>query len=143
VILVDSWAWIALACEDDQYHETASEEHTRLKKKRRAYATTNFVLNEVITCLYRRQQPDHACAFLKSVFEAADRGALRLIEITADQFRRAWRMRQKYDDKPDISFVDFTSMIAMQDLDITEIFSGDAHFEHVGLGFQLRPSRST
>jgi len=48
-------------------------------------------------------------------------------------------MRQKFHDKPDISFVDFTSMVVMQDLGITEVFGGDAHFQQVGLGFSLVP----
>jgi predicted nucleic acid-binding protein len=55
------------------------------------------------------------------------------------QFRRAWQHRQKYHDKPDISFVDFTSMAVMQDLGISDIFTGDAHFTHVNLGFRLYP----
>jgi len=37
-------------------------------------------------------------------------------------------MRFKYHDKLDISFVDFTSMVVMQDLGISEVFTGDAHF---------------
>ena len=36
-----------------------------------------------------------------------------------------------------MNFVDFTSMVVMQDLGIVEVFTGDAHFLHVGLGFQL------
>jgi predicted nucleic acid-binding protein len=48
-------------------------------------------------------------------------------------------MRQKYNDKPDISFVDFTSMVVLPDLGITEVFTGDAHFRQVNLGFQLVP----
>ena len=48
-------------------------------------------------------------------------------------------MRQKYQDKPGISFVDFTSMIVMQDLGIGDVFTGDAHFQQVGLGFRLLP----
>jgi predicted nucleic acid-binding protein len=48
-------------------------------------------------------------------------------------------MRQKYADKPDISFVDFTSMVVMQDLGITDVFSGDQHFEQVNLGLRLVP----
>ena len=45
----------------------------------------------------------------------------------------------QYHDKPDISFVDFTSMVVMQDLGITDVFSGDRHFLQVNLGFQLVP----
>jgi predicted nucleic acid-binding protein len=48
-------------------------------------------------------------------------------------------MRQKYHDKPDISFVDFTSMVVMQDLGIVDVFTGDGHFHQVGLGFRLVP----
>lgn len=45
----------------------------------------------------------------------------------------------KYHDKPDISFVDFTSMVVMQDLGIQDVFTGDAHFRQVNLGFRLVP----
>jgi predicted nucleic acid-binding protein len=48
-------------------------------------------------------------------------------------------MRQKYHDKPGISFVDFTSMVVMQDLGIVDVFTGDDHFRQVNLGFQLHP----
>jgi len=62
-----------------------------------------------------------------------------LVHVSPQQFRRAWQLRQKYQDKPDISFVDFTSMVVMQDLGIVEIFTGDTHFQYVGLGFRLIP----
>lgn len=35
--------------------------------------------------------------------------------------------------------VDFTSIVVMRDLGITDVFTGDAHFLHVGLGFHLVP----
>jgi len=68
-----------------------------------------------------------------------DAGDYQLIHVSPNQFRDAWQLRQKYEDKPDISFVDFTSMVVMQDLDISEVFTGDAHFRQVNLGFQLYP----
>jgi len=48
-------------------------------------------------------------------------------------------MRQRFHDKPDISFVDFTSFVVMQELGITDVFTGDAHFKQVNLGFHLFP----
>jgi predicted nucleic acid-binding protein len=68
-----------------------------------------------------------------------DAGTYQLVHVSPQQIRRAWDLRQKYHDKPDISFVDFTSMVVMQDLGLTDIFTGDAHFRQVGLGFQLFP----
>lgn len=139
MIFVDTWAWVALAVDNDQYHATAVKQHRSLKKKRRAYVTTDYVLSEVITHLYRKQVPAEAERFVRGLLEAAAKGAHQLIHVSPHQFHRAWAMRQKYDDKPDISFVDFTSMVVMQDLGITDVFTGDHHFLQVNLGFQLVP----
>ncbi len=68
-----------------------------------------------------------------------DAGVYVLVTLSPQQFRRAWQLRQKYHDKPDISFVDLTSMVVMQDLGITEVFTGDAPFLHVGMGCQPVP----
>jgi predicted nucleic acid-binding protein len=139
MIFVDTWAWIALALKRDQYHRAAKAQHYLLRQARRQYVTTNFVLSEVIAHLYTTLTAAQAQAFVNSLLVAADAGTHLLVHLSPQQFRRAWQMRQKYHDKPDISFVDFTSMVVMQDLGITEIFTGDAHFRHVGLGFHLVP----
>ena len=139
MIFVDTWAWVALAVDGDQYHAAAERQHRLLEKRRRRYVTTDFVLGEVITHLYRIQVPAEAQEFILALVEAADNGVHQLVHISPRQFRRAWEMRQKYDDKPDISFVDFTSMVVMQDLGISDVFTGDAHFQHVNLGFRLFP----
>ena len=74
-----------------------------------------------------------------AVLGKVDAGDYLLVHVSPAQFRNAWQLRQKYNDKPDISFVDFTSMVVMQDLQITDVFSGDSHFRQVNLGFQLHP----
>ena len=137
MILVDTWAWVALAAKRDQHHRRAKAVHQRLQRSRRRYVTTNFVLSEVIAHLYTTLTPEQAESFVNAVLAAVDAGMYQIVHVSADQFRRAWELRRKYRDKPDISFVDFTSMVVMQDLGITEVFTGDAHFLHVGLGFQL------
>lgn len=142
MILVDTWAWVALAVDNDQYHAAAKRQHHLFSGQRRRYVTTDFVLSEVVTHLYRKQFPAEAQAFVNAILAAADAGTHHLVHVSPDQFRRAWQVRQKYGDKPDISFVDFTSMIVMQDLGIADVFTGDAHFEQIGLGFRLVPSRA-
>jgi predicted nucleic acid-binding protein len=137
MILIDTWAWVALAAKRDQHHRRAKAAHKRLQRSRRLYVTTNFVLSEVIAHLYTTLTSEQAEAFVNALLAAVDEGTFHLVHVSADQFRRAWELRRKYDDKPDISFVDFTSMVVMQDLGITEVFTGDAHFLQVGLGFHL------
>jgi predicted nucleic acid-binding protein len=61
------------------------------------------------------------------------------VHVTPDVFDRAWQMRRHYADKPDISFVDFTSFVVMQELGIADVFTGDDHFRKVGLGFRPLP----
>jgi predicted nucleic acid-binding protein len=138
-IFVDTWAWIALASDDDQFHSAATDQHRRLKRKHRRYVMTDFVLSEVITHLYRKQDAAQAEAFLQGLWESFDHDIHKLMHVSEVQLRQAWQLRRKYDDKPDISFVDFTSMVVMRDLGISEVFTGDAHFEQVGMGFRLVP----
>lgn len=139
MIFVDTWAWIALAVDRDQYHALARQHHRRLRQTRRRYVTTDLVFSELVTHLYRNQAPGEAQAFANSLLDAADAGTCQWVHVSPQQFRRAWEMRQKYHDKPRISFVDFTSFVVMQDLGISDVFTGDTHFQQVGLGFRLVP----
>ena len=139
MIFVDSWAWIALADKSDPYHRQAKGQHKKLVRARRQYVTSDYVLGETITYLYGALRAAQAQGFINTLLAAVDSGAYHLVHVSPAQFRRAWQLRQKYDDKPDISFVDFTSMAVMQDLGIPDVFTGDAHFQQVNLGFRLHP----
>jgi predicted nucleic acid-binding protein len=139
MIFVDTWAWAALALKLDQYHQKAKQAHKQFLRAKRPYVTTDYVLSELIAHLYTTLSAGKAQSYVNSILSAADQGTYRLIHVVPQQFRDAWQMRQKYHDKPDISFVDFTSMVVMCDLGITDIFTGDAHFHQVNLGFRLLP----
>jgi predicted nucleic acid-binding protein len=139
MIFVDTWAWVALADRSDPYHRAAKVQHGRLVQARQRYVTTDHVLAESITYLYDALPAVQAQTYFLRVFAGVDAGIHHLVHVSADQFRRAWDLRQKYADKPDISFVDFTSMVVMQDLGISEVFSGDQHFVQVNRGFRLLP----
>jgi predicted nucleic acid-binding protein len=103
----------------------------------RQYLTTDYVLAELGTQLYRSASASQAEGFFRAVIHAVDDGTYRLERIRATRFAEAWRLRQAYADKPDISFVDLTSFAVMSELGVTDVFSGDAHFTQVNLGFQL------
>ena len=139
MIFVDTWAWVALALKLDQYHQRAKRAHKQLIRAKRRYVTTDYVLSEVIAHLYTTLPAVKAQSYVNSILATADQGTYQLAHVSPSQFRQAWQMRQKYNDKPDISFVDFTSMVVMQDFGITDVFTGDAHFQQVNLGFRLHP----
>lgn len=139
MIFYDTWAWLALANPRDPYHAAARMMRMKLFSQRRVAVTTDYVLSEFISPLFSAVGAVQATTFVNRIWTAERAGTFRIVSITRDYFQRSWRMRLKYADKPDISFVDFTSMVVMQDLNITDIFTGDRHFERVGLGFTLHP----
>jgi uncharacterized protein len=139
MIFVDAWAWIALADKSDPYHRKAKALHKKLLRAKRKYVTTDYVVAEAITYLYPAIGAASAQGFIDTILSAGEAGTYLLVHISAEQFRRAWHMRRKYHDKPDISFVDFTSMVVMQDLRLADIFTDDDHFRQVNLGFKLHP----
>jgi uncharacterized protein len=139
MIFVDTWAWIALADQTDQYHAVAQSQHQQFRAARRRYVTSDFVLTEFINYLYTSVPAPQAQAVVESLFHEAQTGTIDLVHVSANQFQDAWQLRKKYHDKPSISFIDFTSFVLMRDLGIVEVFSGDAHFMQVGMGFRLLP----
>ena len=70
---------------------------------------------------------------------AIEEGYLRLERITAERFEKAKSLRMRFQDKPKISFTDFTSMVVMAELGITDILTEDEHFTQVSMGFQKVP----
>jgi predicted nucleic acid-binding protein len=67
MILVDSWAWIALADKSDPYHRKAKAQHKKLVRSRRQYVTTDYVLGEIITYLYGALRPAQAQVFINTL----------------------------------------------------------------------------
>jgi predicted nucleic acid-binding protein len=115
MIFIETWAWIALADKSDPYHRKAKALHKKFSRKRWKYVTSDNVLGETITYLYNALGATSAQGFINTVLSAVDAGTFLLVQLSPEQFRRTWEMRQKFEDKPDISFVDFTSMLIMLD----------------------------
>jgi predicted nucleic acid-binding protein len=139
VILVDTWAWIALADRHDPHHKRAVQAHNTLGRQRCRYMTTDYILCETISPLFAVLGFAQAERFMRRVFQSIQLGRYQLERITPARFEVAWQLRLRYHDKLDISFVDLTSMAVMLELGITDVFTGDGHFRQVNLGFNLVP----
>lgn len=123
----------------DQYHAAVVKQHRKHLKKNRRFVTSDYVVAELIDYLYDATPEPQARHFIRGLLAKVPTNALQLVHISPEHFHHAWQMRQKYRDKPDISFADFTSMVVMQELGIHEVFTGDRHFRQVNLGFRLVP----
>lgn len=53
MVFVDTWAWIVLAVPRDQHHAVAKRQHAEFTAAGHEYVTTDCVLGEVITQLFR------------------------------------------------------------------------------------------
>ena len=139
LIFVDTWGWITLGHHRDPHHLEVKGFHQELRKVGGVFYTSDYILDEVATLLFRREVFGEAVRFMEGVFEGAQQGQLTIERITSDRFAAAWRLRKHLQDKPRISFTDLTSMVLMQELGLTEILTEDEHFLQVGMGFQKMP----
>ena len=140
-VFVDAWAWLALSNKKDISHELAKKWYGEIKETGYRMATSDYVLDEVITALFKNVAFGGAIEYIESLFAAIKAKQIKLERITETRFKAAWLLRIKYQDKPDISFTDLTSFVLMQELAINNVFTGDAHFNQVNLGFEIIPKK--
>lgn len=138
-LFVDTWGWLTLRDRKESRHQQVKEFYSRSRAQKAAIYTSDYVLDETITLLFRRLPHKFAGGSLEKIQEAIKGGYLKVEWITPERFERAKDLRLKYQDKPKISFTDLTSMVLMKEHGIEAIITEDEHFEHVGMGFQLKP----
>ena len=134
---IDTWAWLVLA--NDRDPAFAQVAAIRSEPASGAWITTDYVLDETFTRLFAAAPFSKARRFCEAIQEAAETGSLVIERITEKRFRAAWQLRLRYRDKPRISFTDLSSFVVMSEMGITAAITGDAHFEHAGLGFRRLP----
>jgi predicted nucleic acid-binding protein len=138
-VFIDTWGWVSLFNRKERQHEQVSGLYKSIRSTSGQMITTDYVLDEVWTMLFKRVPFSVARDALEAVSGAAAAGYVLLERINPARFEAAQRLRLTLHDKPDISFTDLTTMTVMRELGITEIITGDAHFTHVGMGFILLP----
>jgi uncharacterized protein len=134
-IFVDTWGWLALGHRRDQCHLQVLELFQNLRSGKILIHTSDYVLDEVITLLFKREIFQEAVNFVEGIYAAAKLEQVIIHPITPEIFQKTWHLRLKYQDKPLISFTDLTSMVVMQEQEIQSVLTMDDHFIQVGLGF--------
>jgi uncharacterized protein len=135
-VFIDTWGWLVLEDSRDPQHQIASQTYKEAAKTSGNIFTTNFIVDETISLLFRRRPFEEAARFTKGLLTSPFIG---IEEITPARFRQAFDLRLTFRDKPNISFTDLTTMIVARDLSVTDILSGDRHFIQAGMGFRLLP----
>ena len=138
-VLVDSWGWISLLSPKENRHKEVKQYYNRLKSNGAEIITTDYILAETITFLYRRLPVAAAEDALNTLNKAIDNDIIQLEWVSKIYFNEAINLRKRYKDKPDISFTDLTSIAIITDKNIKEVLTDDDHFIQVGLPVIKRP----
>jgi predicted nucleic acid-binding protein len=136
---VDTWGWLAYGHRRDAHHAKVKELVEACVSHRVPVHTSDYVLDELITLLFRRESFEEAVRFLDGLLADSTRGAIQIQRLTTERFQAALELRKRFRDKPDISFTDLTTMVIMRELQISAVVTEDNHFLHVGMGFQRLP----
>ena len=138
-VLIDTWGWLALGHRRDPRHQEVKAFYQHLQEEGARLYTTDYVLDEVTTLLFRRESFEEAVSFMEGIFQASQEGRLTIERVTSERFTAAWELRKRFQDKPKISFTDLTSMAIMQDRNIKKVLTDDDHFTYVGMDLQKVP----
>ena len=142
-IFIDSWAWVALANQNDPEYHLARRRFNSISKEGLRLFTSDYVLDEAFTqifqdtCTHNYKCSPIAYEFVKKLFEGITSKWLTLERIDKHRFESAKSLRGRFEDKPDISFTDLTSFVVMNELGLRNVFTDDQHFERVNMGFNI------
>jgi predicted nucleic acid-binding protein len=134
-LFVDTWGWVAVADRSDSGHIAATEIFQRARRSGGAI-TSNFILDETFTLLFKRRPFEDAWHFTTSVVRSP---FIDIQEVTRARFSKTIELRKQFSDKPRISFTDLSTMAIMVELGVTDILTADRNFAHVGLGLRALP----
>ncbi len=136
-LFVDTWGWLTLRDKGERRHQYIATAFEAFQESGGAIYTSDFVLDETFTLLFRRLPFAAARESMELLMTGVEEGSLILVPISGVRFKTAQQLRIRYQDKPAISFTDLTSMVVMHEFEIQKILTEDSHFTQVGSGFEL------
>ncbi|TWT87744.1 hypothetical protein Mal64_32870 [Pseudobythopirellula maris] len=125
-VFLDTVGVIALLNRSDQWRPAALEAYEKLRKERREFLATTFVLLEAGNAVARTPLRGRVFALASSMSSEG-----RLITPDESDWEQAWRAYETaHAGGP--SIVDCVSFQIMRRLGLSEVFTNDAHFAAAG-----------
>lgn len=136
---IDTWGWISYLSKREARHFEVDAFFKALRRNHGTLYSTNDVMNETFTLLFRRLSVEQALFAIEKIEDAVKSGYLIMEWVDKARFEKAKEFRRKYLDKPFISFTDLTSMVVISELGISDVLTEDNHFTQVGMGIRKVP----
>lgn len=126
MIFVDASAWFALSVTRDVNYVAATQ---WVRRNTELLLTTNYIVDETLTLLRARRQPEAALLLGRQFFEGEPPAQVHFLR--EEEIRAAWQVFQQFADKA-WSFTDCSSKVVMEQLGIAQAFAFDHHFSQFG-----------
>ncbi len=138
-LFIDTWGWVTIHNKREPRHAEINAFYRDFRAQEGTIYTTDYVLDETLTLLFRRLSFSLAKKSVVFLDEAIRQGYLYTEWITPERFEQAKELRLRLQDKPKISFTDLMSMVVMKEIGVEEILTDDEHFMQVGMGLKKVP----
>ena len=102
-VFIDTWGWINLFNRKERHHQQVSQFYKDIRKASVDIVTTDYILDEVYTMLFKRVLFETAQTALETLSQAIEDGYVTLEWITPERFEVSHTLRLKFQDKPDIT----------------------------------------
>ena len=127
MIFIDTGAFIARYMKYDQYHQLAMKKWGSILKSPDLY-TSNHVIDETITFLLRRTDPDFAVEKAEILLST---DVIHTLRSDQEDEQEALEILKRYKDQK-LSFTDCITSALMKRYKIDRIFTFDSHFRLFG-----------
>lgn len=128
-VFVDTWAFLALTNRDDARHGEAVALSRQFFSERRPLITSDWVLTEFLGGAAR---PPLRALAVESVRRLWASPRMEVIRAGHDDWKRGFELYETHNDKS-WSLVDCLSIAICRAKNVTDVFTGDHHFEQAGL----------
>ena len=125
---VDTSGFFALLVERDDRHQDAKKHLRAAARRKNAYVTSDYVLDETATLLRSRGLGHLVQPLMDSVFQGE---ACRVEWMDPERFAATRTHFVKHDDHA-WSFTDCFSFVLMKELGLRDALTKDAHFREAG-----------